>query len=95
MAKDEQEIKDVLKEMLGGSRLKKGIIESRLKSNWPKIMGPAVHKHTNYINFKNGELTVKLNSAPLRQELSYGKEKIIKNINDFMEDDVVKTINIY
>ena len=45
-----------------------------------------------YLNLKNGTLYIKLKSSALREELSYGKEKIIKLLNEKLKKDLIKKI---
>jgi len=45
--------------------------------------------YTEDIQVNEGVLYVKLTSAVLREELSYGKEKIIKLINEELRKDVI------
>ena len=45
-------------------------------------MGNGVNSYTSNIKLHHNTLYVELSSSVLREELSYGKEKIIKMIND-------------
>ena len=38
------------------------------------------------------KLIIKLNSSSLRSELSYSKEKLLKNINDNFQESEIKEI---
>jgi hypothetical protein len=46
---------------------------------WKTTMGASVSQYTQEVNFRGSTLFVNLNSAPLREELSYGKEKILRH----------------
>jgi hypothetical protein len=55
-------------------------------------MGSGVNHYTTDIILKNNTLYVALSSSVLREELSFGKDKIIKLINDELRKEVVKNI---
>jgi hypothetical protein len=55
-------------------------------------MGNGVNSYTKNILLKGNTLYVELSSSVLREELSYGKDKIIKLINDELRRDVVKEV---
>ena len=55
-------------------------------------MGPAIQKYTTAIKLQNDTLYVQLSSSVLREELSYGKEKIIKMLNKELGKDLVKKL---
>ena len=64
----------------------------KIEETWLKIMGNGVVSYTDSIQLKNKTLIVKLSSSVLREELSYGKEKIIKMINEELQSSVVNKI---
>ena len=55
-------------------------------------MGKGVQNYTNSVKIHKGTLYVYLTSSVLRQELGYGKDKIIALINDHMGGEVIKKI---
>ena len=55
-------------------------------------MKNGVANYTTDINLKNGTLYVKLKSSVLREELSYGKEKIVKLLNEKLKKNLIKKI---
>jgi hypothetical protein len=55
-------------------------------------MGNGVNSYTKEVVLKGSTLYVSLTSAVLREELSYGKQKIITMINEELRKDVVKDI---
>jgi predicted nucleic acid-binding Zn ribbon protein len=79
---NEQSIKEVIQDLLKTYRLDGRINELKLIGSWEKVMGKTIAKHTTDIYIKKKQLFVKLDSAALRQELSYAREKILKMMND-------------
>lgn len=86
---NESSIADVLKEIIEKNKLQPGIDEVVVKEAWKSLMGNGVNSYTRNVILKNGTLYVELTSAVLREELTYGKDKIIKLINEELRRDVV------
>ena len=59
---------------------------------WKDLMGNGVNSYTQEVILKGTTLYVKLTSAVLREELSYGKQKIISLINEELKKEVVKEV---
>jgi hypothetical protein len=59
---------------------------------WKSLMGNGVNSYTKEVVLKGTTLYVSLTSAVLREELSYGKQKIIKMINDELRKEVIKEV---
>ena len=55
-------------------------------------MGNGVKSYTREVVLKGTTLYVELTSAVLRQELTYGKSKIIKMMNDELGREVIKEV---
>jgi hypothetical protein len=55
-------------------------------------MGSHLTHYTDKILLKGNTLFVSLNNAALREELSYGKEKIRKMMNEQLGSEVLKKI---
>jgi hypothetical protein len=89
---NESSIADVLKEIIEKNKLQPGIDEVVVKDAWKSLMGNGVNSYTRNVILKNGTLYVELTSAVLREELTYGKEKIIALINEELRRDVVKNV---
>lgn len=64
------------------NNLSKGMQKIKVEEAWNQLMGPGVSTYTESVKLQNKTLVVRLSSSVLREELSYGKEKIIKMIND-------------
>ena len=77
-----QTIGEILDDIVRSKALKTGLTNAKVSQLWYKLMGDNINRYTGKIIVKNKTLTIYLSSAPLREELSYGKDKIIKLIND-------------
>ncbi len=78
---NEQNIKDILKDLVESYRLKSKLTQTRIELIWEKAMGRMITNYTKELKVRNQKLYVTIESAPLRQELSYGREKILDTIN--------------
>lgn len=85
-------IGDVLKQIIAANKLQPGIDQVSVKEAWKSLMGNGVNTYTRAIALKGHTLYVELTSAVLREELSYGKDKIIKMINEELGREVVKEV---
>ncbi|MGG7034554.1 MAG: DUF721 domain-containing protein [Flavobacterium sp.] len=89
---NESPIGDILKVIIQQNRLQTGIDEVTVKDAWISLMGNGVNSYTRNVVLKGSTLYVELTSAVLREELSYGKDKIVKMINEELRRDVVKEV---
>ncbi|GAB1309456.1 DUF721 domain-containing protein [Urechidicola sp. KH5] len=87
-------IKDLMKDVLKENKLTKGMLELSVKEAWDKLMGPGVVSYTESLDLNQQTLTVRLKSSVLREELSYGKEKIIAMINEEIGQIAIKKITL-
>ncbi len=89
---NESSLADVLKEIIQINKLQPGIDQVSVKEAWVSLMGNGVNSYTKNVVLKGSTLYVELTSAVLRSELMYGKDKIIKLINDELRRDIVKEV---
>ena len=95
MAKRENDsfsIKDLLGNYIKEGGLNKGFQKIHIEEAWEKMMGPGVVSYTQEVKIQNKTLIVRLSSSALREQLSYGKEKIIRMINEEMGEELVKKL---
>lgn len=89
---NQSSIGDVLKEIIQVNKLQPGMDQISVKEAWVSLMGNGVNSYTKNVILKGGTLYVELTSAVLREELSYGKDKIIKMINEELRRDIVTAV---
>jgi hypothetical protein len=85
-------IGNILSEIIKTNKLESGLNQVSVEDAWRNTMGNGVNTYTRNIILKNTTLYVELTSAVLREELSYGKDKIIKIINEELGRDVVTAV---
>jgi len=88
-------ISEVLKELLvQKDKLKKGLEAIEVKKAWENLMGKNINAYTKEIVLKNNVLYIWLSSSVLREELIYGKQKIIKMLNEEVGSSIIKDLII-
>ncbi len=85
-------IGDALKDFVSKNKLQTGLDKVNVRDVWNQQMGPAIEKYTTAIKLEGSTLFVQLSSSVLREELGYGKEKIIRNINEALGKDLVRKL---
>ena len=89
---NENSVGDVLKVIIEANKLQPGMDQISVKEAWASLMGNGVNSYTRNVVLKGSTLYVELTSSVLREELQYGKDKIIRMINDELRRDVVKDV---
>lgn len=80
--KDIMSLEEALNQFISNKRLNKGLSESLIKQKWSEIVGDVIAKHTKSLYLKDGVLFINFDSAIVKNEFSYNKEKAISLIND-------------
>jgi hypothetical protein len=89
---NESPIGDILKTIIQDNKLQPGMDQVSVKDAWKNLMGNGVNSYTRNVALKGNTLYVELTSSVLREELSYGKDKIIRMINEELKREVVKDV---
>jgi hypothetical protein len=89
---NEGTISSILNEIIVANKWQGGIDEVAVKDAWKNLMGKGVNNYTKNVLLKGSTLYVELTSAVLREELHYGKDKIIKMINEELQKEVIKEV---
>ena len=86
------EIKNLLEIYLKKNNLEKGLLDLEVKKAWHELMENGVSNYTTDVSLKNKTLYIKLSSPALKEELSYGKEKLMNLINERFKKKIVQKI---
>jgi predicted nucleic acid-binding Zn ribbon protein len=87
-------IGDALREFMNKSRMKPRLTEVRIQENWESLMGKTIARYTQSIQLIDQKLIVTTTVAPLKQELTYSKDKIIKLVNEMLGESIVRDVII-
>lgn len=85
-------LSDALKEFVKENHLEKGMNKVNAKKAWEDVMGNGINNYTTAIELKNETLYVSLSSSVLREELSLGKTKIVKILNEELGEELIKKL---
>lgn len=89
---EESSVQDVLGTMIQGYNLEKGFDKVNVREAWIRLLGPGIANYTTQIELRRSTLLVSLSSDVLREELSYGIDKIIRMINEELGKEVIAKI---
>lgn len=91
-SRDNESMSDILKKVIKSNKLEKGLDKVAVRDAWNKLMGPGVVSYTTSVFLEGQSLHVNLSSSVLREELSYGKQKIIDMLNEELGKELIKKI---
>ncbi len=80
-------LKEALHAMVEHYRLKGRLSEVRIKEIWKEQMNPLILNYTRDFSIRRRVLYLRIDSAPLRQELSVNREMIRRNLNEALGED--------
>ena len=80
--KQTQPLGEVIAEIIRGSALEKPLMERKVVSLWPQVMGETVSRLTGDMEVKNGVLYVHIRSAALRAQLFECRHEVVKKLNE-------------
>ena len=87
-----KKVNSILNNLIENSSLKGGLNNIKIQTIWKKTMGDNINSYTSEITLKKHTLYINLSSSVLREELSYGKEKIIKLLNEELNAEIIRKI---
>ena len=74
---DTSTVGEAMRDLLDAYKLTARYEQTQLIQSWERLMGPPIARRTDKLFIKDQKLYVKLNSAPLKQELNMSKSKIL------------------
>lgn len=90
----DQPLKPFIDKLLRAYGYQDQLDEMDLVAAYEELVGKMYCKHTKSIYIKNKVLHIKLDSAALKQELSFKKEEIIARLNQKLGRRIVEQIDI-
>ncbi|MGB0789267.1 MAG: DUF721 domain-containing protein [Marinirhabdus sp.] len=85
-------LSEALQNFIKTNRLDRGLDRVNAKQAWHELLGPGVSNYTTEVKLDRGTLFVSLSSSVLRQELSYGRGKIIVMLNEHLGKGAIKKL---
>src|SRR5678816_3956150 len=88
-------LKEWLQVFVQSPQLRDKLYQTRVEKLWDELMGPMIKKYTRKIKLENQVLTLYIDSAPLKSELTIMKASIISRINEKLEENYIKDVRIF
>ena len=89
---NEKPLKAAIEEFLDSYHLRDKLNQAKVIAAWEKVVGEMVAKNTSQLHIRNEVLFVKVNSAALRNELLFARNKIILSLNKEAGGNVINEI---
>jgi len=80
--------------MIEHYRLRPKLHQTKIRALWGQVMGAGIAGYTTGIRLQGRKLFISISSAPLRQELSFGKDKIKKILNEELGEAYIEEVII-
>lgn len=90
--KESHSVRSIIQKISYNKLLSGGLSKVFLNKVWLNVIGKNVSQYTENIYIKDNTLFLKINSSVLKQELSYGIDKIIENFNKEVGSNEIKKI---
>ncbi|MFQ3575530.1 MAG: DUF721 domain-containing protein [Cytophagales bacterium] len=87
-------IGEAIKAFVSANRLEDKFDETKLLTYWENIVGTTIASRTTYLKLKKDQLVIKVDSAPLRNELLMSKQKILESVNNYMGKELINSVLI-
>ena len=92
---DTSSLKEAIDAMIDKYKLRGKFEEKKLINSWETMMGKPISRRTEKLFIKEKVLFVKLNSAPLRHELTIAKTKVLEIIHRSFDKNMVSDVKFY
>jgi predicted nucleic acid-binding Zn ribbon protein len=91
---DEKPLKDLLNSFLKVNKLSNGVDEISVANSWNEIVGKSIASRTQKVTIRKNTMYLKIDSAPLKNELNYHKDIIIQKVNNHLGKNLIHEIII-
>ncbi|MCK9202815.1 MAG: DUF721 domain-containing protein [Bacteroidales bacterium] len=89
---NEKPIKVAIEEFFEKYHLNNKMSQAQVLASWESVVGEIVAKNTKRLNIQGKTLYVKVESAALKNELMYARNKIIQGLNKAVGSNVIDEI---
>lgn len=90
----EKSLGEAMQAFIDKSRLKQGIKAAQVEEIWEEMMGKTISKYTDKIEIMQTTLFITTSVGPLKHELLFQKELIIRKVNEKLGKDAVSKLVI-
>lgn len=89
---NQQSLGEALKHMISDLGMEEKILSVQVEEIFTEMMGNYIMKYVESISVKKQILQIKIKSPELRNELQYGKSKIIAHVNEQIGKEYLKDV---
>ncbi|MGJ8684181.1 MAG: DUF721 domain-containing protein [Nonlabens sp.] len=83
---------EALNDFKAQNKLQKGFARVDVDNAWKEVMGAGIMAYTTQVKYSGTTLFISLSSSVLREELLYGRTKILKNLNDYLGSEMIEKL---
>ena len=87
-----QKIADIISALIKKNGIEDRLAEVRIKHAWEKLLGKTVTRYTKSIFLKNNILYITLTSSIVKNEIMLMRDDLIRKINEYEGNEIVKKI---
>lgn len=87
-----KKIDSLIKKITKKPKISEGLRKIDIQEVVKNVLGKNLLNYIKDIHVMDEKLIIKLSSSSLRSELSYSKDKLLKNINDNFQESEIKEI---
>lgn len=80
--RNEQSLGEAIARLIDDAGMRERVDEAAIRTEWEELAGAVVARHTTAIELRRGTLTIRVDSAPLRQELTFLRGTIAERVNE-------------
>ncbi len=91
---NDETLKDALQRLSNDRQFKTKLRQAKIRDLWPQVMGQTIANYTGEIFIRKEILYLTITSSSLKQELTYGKDKIVKILNEELGEAYLKDVVI-
>lgn len=90
-----QTIGEILRSAIAASNLSDNFSRQRAAAAWPDIVGPEIARLTMRRRLEGSELHVYVSSAPLKNELSFNRARLLDLLNEAAGSRALTALHIH
>jgi len=85
-------IKEAIQSLFKSYQIDRKFNYATIINNWQNLMGNTIASRTGKIFIKDQKLYVEIQSAPLKSDMRFSKQKIINILNEHIGKEVIKDV---
>jgi len=94
MGRNEEKINQTIDAFINQQKIRKNYYEISVRNAWKDLMGEMVNDYTTSIKISKEKLILEFSSAPLKHEISFQKEQLIRLLNEKLGKELIKEVVI-